>query len=285
MSEKPVSIGDDHPPHPGKSVFVKARRLLQSALADGHSPDDARDRYLADFDRIVAADPDADSVEAIDHYREGLYTILRANTGRDPREVAASYLGEDAPGGDVVIVNGHIRYRDTMPTLAALLARVEADEADSKGRYDTLRSVERFADASEMHASMLTARRISGWIRHLMMPPLTGRDSIGVGRSPAWALPASLTISVKLDPPPADGRELSNGNLEALIEEIRRDVSIGANQGTVTGTLAHWRIDYAAAGPLESVGCDFRYTNPRNRPICGAPTLPGRVRCVEHVDK
>ncbi len=66
-----------------------------------------------------------------------------------------------------------------------------------------------------------------------------------VGRTPTrWALPASLTISVKLNPI-GDGIELSNRDMVSLLGEISADVNHGANQGTAHSVGAHWRIDYA----------------------------------------
>ncbi len=83
------SIGDDSPPHPGHAA--KLRASVEHTLRVLGYPELARD-VLADFDRVVAEEPEAG---AIDHYREGLYVILRGNTGRSSREIAASYLGED----------------------------------------------------------------------------------------------------------------------------------------------------------------------------------------------
>lgn len=119
-----VAISDPGPPDPGHVVKIGSLRdgpTLRDALgamvqelraecAKIHvtsSSDENRGvaaglyRAADMLDAILAAEVHADSLTmaqgAIDHYREGLYEILRADTGRSHREVAATYLGEGVP--------------------------------------------------------------------------------------------------------------------------------------------------------------------------------------------
>lgn len=61
--------------------------------------DDGREERLPSYEEALdRLDRDDEHVKAIDHYREGLYRILRGEV--DPIEIAGTYLGEDAPKSD-----------------------------------------------------------------------------------------------------------------------------------------------------------------------------------------
>jgi hypothetical protein len=61
-------------------------------------PDGREERLPSYEEALDRLDRDDEHVKAIDHYREGLYRILRGEV--DPIEIAGTYLGEDAPKSD-----------------------------------------------------------------------------------------------------------------------------------------------------------------------------------------
>jgi len=204
-----------------------------------------------------------DEADAIDHYREGLYKILRGTP--NPREVAASYLGEDLAGEtggpeasaddayDVAV--GALAATPVPPGLRRALAelgvsmrrydvvrravqeRVRAEVGKGEGLVrDMSRWPEVLAEVGAKNKLIAARRAVEAGARAWVEGPREGRVTVEfAGRAAAEPTPKLGTLTPNCPRPAPCAKVGFHAADECAVDEPTCSTSVVAPPGQVVG--------------------------------------------------